>query len=480
MAVAWYASYYLTENNVTAQQVETLEPVIVGTQELVGQLRTAETLMDMLAAVDRNGLDCDVALSAVRTTRLVTNLAGVFDPDGTPICADADFAPDVSRSLASIPSEDPEIMGGLVMVRESGDRLLALSLSLPGLDLPEYTTEISLIGRDDAIVTLLGEPQTLTDPALARGDPEQPATIRRFNAASIASMPVGIDDINLFAVLDDDYVGPTKLGLIAQSAIMPLGFFIACLGLASILLKSFALRDINSLRQEMAEFAADRRVASEGGIAPSLTSDTSMMRSDFRILAQQLLEEEQIGLARLAHSETLQREVFHRVSNNFQIILSTIRLIAREGSVIEKTDEISQRVQMLSLVHHALHDIDGTSLHSFHEAVPKLLDGVRSAGMLIGAPIETDLAPVHHSVARVYALLHLTIEALYRLDRMGATEVQMVATEDALTITADCGDVPPNRLSDALVKTFARDLKGAAGWQGNVFVASFPEPSEDD
>lgn len=133
---------------------------------------------------------------------------------------------------------------------------------------------------------------------------------------------------------------------VVWSALWPVLLYLITLLIASILLHRLVLMDANLLRADIDAFRKtgmltsdpDRTVTKEG-------EETT--REIFTDLAQRQIVADQIADARLTHAETLQMEVFHRVSNNLQIIQSMIRLLGR-GS--KKKGNFSQRARRTNSV----------------------------------------------------------------------------------------------------------------------------------
>lgn len=166
------------------------------------------------------------------------------------------------------------------------------------------------------------------------------------------------------------------------------------------------------------------------------------------------------------HSDlvTLQKEVFHRVSNNFQIVQSMIRLVSRDPSVTDVAAELEQRIQLLSIAHTAQNCFDSVAVHSIETALPNLILGVQRGGFLIGRQIELDINCSGLSRQRTYAILHVLVEALRVLDRSTARSIQIELSDETLVISSDAETISINESTKALTAAFAREVNNAPEW----------------
>ncbi|WP_341365411.1 histidine kinase dimerization/phosphoacceptor domain -containing protein [Yoonia sp. BS5-3] len=161
---------------------------------------------------------------------------------------------------------------------------------------------------------------------------------------------------------------------------------------------------------------------------------------------------------------TLQKEVFHHVSNNFQIIQSMIRLVSRDPSVIDVASELEQRIQLLSIAHTAQNCFDSAAIHSIETALPNLILGVQRGGFLLGRQIVQDVSCSPLSVQRTYAVLHVLVEVLRVLNRSTARNIVIALSDDELVVSSDAEPIPLNESTIALTAAFARELGTAPTW----------------
>lgn len=169
----------------------------------------------------------------------------------------------------------------------------------------------------------------------------------------------------------------------------------------------------------------------------------------------------------------LQREIFHRVSNNFQIIQSMIRLISRDKSVTDPSREMEERIQMLSIVHHAQHCLESSSMHPLEQALPNLIFGVQGAGLLSGKTIGHTITGDNYSTQRGHALLHISVEALCALDRTDARSIVIAVTPETLIISSDATNLEPEFTTLKLTQAFAREFGGKVVWNHSGLATTF-------
>lgn len=169
----------------------------------------------------------------------------------------------------------------------------------------------------------------------------------------------------------------------------------------------------------------------------------------------------------------LQKEIFHRVSNNFQIIQSMIRLVSRDKTISNHSQELEERIQLLSIAHHSLHSSDATIFHGIRDALPNLVVGIHQGGFLLGREISCNIEHDIVSVQRTYAVLHVVIEVLRALERTTATKIDVSLTKERLTIASDTEDLVANDTAKMLAAAFARDFGNAPTWTSNGLSVPF-------
>nr|WP_282569198.1 histidine kinase dimerization/phosphoacceptor domain -containing protein [Aliiroseovarius sp. S1339] len=198
------------------------------------------------------------------------------------------------------------------------------------------------------------------------------------------------------------------------------------------------------------------------------------MRAEFSTLADQLLHEEAVAQNSLHNANILQREIFHRVGNNLQIIQSILRLYAREAHSPDEKQLLARlvvRVRLINLVHKAMHQSADGPLLPVGSAVGKLIQGLRHEGM-IGDNIEIveNFEPVQLRINRVYALCYLIAEKLDRLSRSGAMHLKIDILKDGdqahLKIKGDATQLASvDPVSAQLRQVYQHELRATSHWQ---------------
>ena len=102
-------------------------------------------------------------------------------------------------------------------------------------------------------------------------------------------------------------------------------------------------------------------------------AEKELQESERRNLAQQAVLDRQ--RESLAHTETLLREIHHRVKNSLQVVSSLLRLQSR-AAANEDTRKLLQdlcnRIHSMALLHETLHDADNPALVNFQKYVDEL------------------------------------------------------------------------------------------------------------
>lgn len=468
MLLAWWFQLSLIHDRALGRQAEIITPVLHSTQETRDALTGALLLIDILATIAEGDAHCE-KLGSLSTT---THHARIYDAQGRPLCAGEPLPAETLARLGDQRTVVTARDGRLWVMRDDGTRIVAAELHQPMPTLAAGTQSIALEDGTGAHVSLAGPGFDPGDAGpLSHHDPQ--TVFFALEAGSAMRLRISQSDVALLAHLKENYALPPAWQRIATAAVLPLGFLAFTLIIGSFLIDRFALRDIHRLRREIALFR-QKRTQPQPKITNATSRETLQMREDFAQLATLLVTEESIAQARLDHAEDLQREVFHRVSNNFQIVQSITRLIER-GDAKAGLDALRARIHMLSAAHHALHQLDEPDLRSVSDALPELVRAM-SLSSQIGA-VHVDLVGARHvlPVRETYALLHLTGEALLRFEGSGATDIRITLQPDTLTIEADAPPTPPDAIGPRLIETFARELDSNAKWESDTrLVVRFP------
>nr|WP_282568922.1 histidine kinase dimerization/phosphoacceptor domain -containing protein [Aliiroseovarius sp. S2029] len=178
----------------------------------------------------------------------------------------------------------------------------------------------------------------------------------------------------------------------------------------------------------------------------------------------------------------MQREIFHRVGNNLQIIQSILRLYAKEAQTQEARqliDQVAARIRVINLVHNAVHRSVDAPVLSAGQTVSKLIQGLQHEG-LIASDIDIDqrFQDVGLRVSQIYALCYLLVEKLTRLSRSGASRIQIDLVEDdatiVLSVSANVGQLAAaDPVRARLREVYTRDLRATARWHTETDTVTF-------
>jgi len=159
------------------------------------------------------------------------------------------------------------------------------------------------------------------------------------------------------------------------------------------------------------------------------------------------------------------KELFHRVSNNFQIIQSMIRLVARDPEIADLAAEMEERIQLLSIAHDVLHGPADAGLAPPERALPSLIAGLQRAGYFAATRVVLDMQASPMTEPRIYALLHIVTEIARAMERSAATRITLTVSPQGLSAVADTDDVDFGQSARQLTRAFARELGGDVRWQ---------------
>ena len=303
-----------------------------------------------------------------------------FDFAATPNFA-ASFA-DPRASVSLVP--DGPLSGRPVLVvsipQSDGEGAVAgfLTLSVPVADLaPRPNPEVegpapSLVvfnergqvllqdpaGSDEGVApeTLLPRDRTFT--ALARGgegsfsDADTRGEDRVF--AVVAIVP---DMVYALSSWSREAIWAGSFDKFVLTGLMPVLMWVASLLVAVLALERLVFRHIRAIGRQMRTFAGTRRMLRQPMLAGA-GAEIGAIESDFRDMAQSILQDEAALEDNLREKNILLKEVHHRVKNNLQLISSIMNMQARRLSSREARDvlrRVQDRVMGLAAVHRSLY-----------------------------------------------------------------------------------------------------------------------------
>ncbi|WP_145991871.1 sensor histidine kinase [Neptunicoccus cionae] len=144
---------------------------------------------------------------------------------------------------------------------------------------------------------------------------------------------------------------------ILSTSIFPILMWIFSLTVALITIHRLLTRQINSIGQQMLEFARDRTSVTDT-IARDMPNELRTIQDSYLSMADSILREEAKMEDAMRHQSVLTKEVHHRVKNNLQLISSILNMQIRAA----KHDEtklmlrrIQDRVLSLATIHRDLY-----------------------------------------------------------------------------------------------------------------------------
>lgn len=419
-------------------------PILQSSARLRSEIASASALANFIAISARAGQCAEVNEAVAHAILQIHHVT--VETDGGHMLCDTD---------AGHAGSSVEYDGTRLALRENRAGIIVeIGMTITSVTLPETVQSLMLFAPDAQSVLLSGAPASTKGLPPTFDDPLREFMVFPVRDVSGFAMRIFPSRYQLIALFDKDYSVPPYWQRALEGAVLPISFVVLSLIISSILIRRLALDDVQALRREMASFGTDRALP-QAACGMGGSDETRAMRSDFSALAEQLLTEEAIAQARLDHATTLQREVFHRVSNNFQIVQSIIRLIQREGGTLS---DVNERIVLLSLAHHALHAQDDPALSGPSEALSRLMAAFAHQGWFNGTPVPVTVHLSNLNVEKTYALLHLTSELLRRLMLSGATGVSVTVDPSGLSIMYELDSWAKDATGDRLIDAYARTL----------------------
>ncbi len=248
-------------------------------------------------------------------------------------------------------------------------------------------------------------------------------------------------------------------------------------------------------------------LGARAGFADDSPLEFVRLGHDFDAMAEGIEERDSKLRRAVNEQKLLLREVYHRVKNNLQLIVSLINLQVRDASEGEESRLLRQtqdRVQSLALVHQSLYQIGNLSearLDTVLEQIVDALLSVRDASPDARAKIGLDLDPTPLDADRAVPSALLATEALlnaFKHTRFGQSEaridIMLRSRVDGGFMLEIVNDVPSGapenaatpsskKLGARLMQGFARQLRAnlsqttQKGRFKTVVVAPAPTPA---
>jgi two-component sensor histidine kinase len=489
----------------------------------VGIRRALEALAVTPAVRGLGGADCHAALGSWVRANPTFALSTVLDADGIVRCSSdqaslgADFGNE-ERFLAF--GNDPRftveavsfgpLTGERVVVAYSpiweGENLAgALTLSVRTIALEgvgaagRAQVQPHRMALVDALGTVIlegGDRGTASSATWLPGSLElrprlggQPAIFRNAghdgDSYIVAAAPLVSQRIWLVAAAPADAVYAGILARAAAPVAAPLLMWALAIGVAYLAIDRLVVRHMLSLARLTRAYGRGRLHLRATG-TDHAPREIALLGEDLSLMAERLDTRER-ALRRTAEANrVLILEVYHRVKNNLQMIVSLLSLQRRRASTTAERDAIERiesRVHSLSLVHQTLYaseDVHHVRLDILYGEIIASLEGLRPE-----VAIHATLDPVEETPERATPLALLLNEAMtnaikYAASATGAPriEARLIARapdDYRLEVINDAADMPdqrPSAIGGRLMAGFAKQLRGqlTAGRVGHRFV----------
>lgn len=350
--------------------------------------------------------DCDKTMTLyVAGTSRVDRIA-VHSPDGTRVCGlwgEGEVLPLAPQAL----SDEPDWTRG--WSREDGTRGVYRRLQMESGDL--LYLETTFPERLPVPAEFEATRVELPDGSLIAGD-----EIGTHKSNRIMTIQMNGGNLVIRGLLSKGALTQTSFAQFIAAFAVPLFTLIAGLGLAWWLAERLSLNDLRGLSHDMEKFRLSRTMPApfnpEGHAA-----EVGEMRESFEAMVEQLLHEEALTEDALKHRDLVFRELYHRVGNNFQTILSIISLSKRHtddpiaNSLLSR---VQDRVRDMDMVHQMMHQTEGAVLMRADRVIGRLaarfVDDHRKE--LPGLTLETDLEALDLGVRRIFPLAYVLSETL--------------------------------------------------------------------
>lgn len=456
-------------------------------------------LADAPALRAENGPDCDAALARLDASFPEVTLALSIGVDGRVRCASDPDAVGMDLSEAENFDDfiaDPRLDVTVVRAgRVTGRHVFVITLpqfrdgALSGMvtaSIPVAFLQV-LAAPDDpvdgmiarrAVVSVDGEklaplgdagwlpaPQALRD-AMARGERGVAAPARDGAAVFYALSPMVRDELWMVAAAPTDTLYAGALQRAALPIIAPLLMLMLAVGVAYAGVNNLVVRHVVHLARITRAYGQGRF-----SLRPKLDNapqELAMLGEDLAEMADRLDQREAALRQSAEDNRLLLLEVYHRVKNNLQMIVSLLHLQTRNAaSPAERAalHTIQTRIHSLSLVHEQLY-ADGSLAEV---ALDRLISAMTAS--LPPTParpaIALDLDALTETAARAAPLALFVNEALTDALARGdpAARIALSLKDDGaggyilrLAASADPASPPPDRLRERLMSGFAGQL----------------------
>ncbi|MCV6824855.1 MULTISPECIES: histidine kinase dimerization/phosphoacceptor domain -containing protein [Halocynthiibacter] len=491
--LASYYQYNLAETRYSSREQSTLDSVERSFVDVTSAFEQSKLLMDLMSSAASEDLPlpdrCRLLNQAVDDASFTVFAAGIASVSPSESClwggnveglADVDLLSGNRDDIVTVENNHH-----LTIRRSVGDEVVYLAFDPGEVDLPEWVTSYGFLvasdpNADEAYQELLANAPWLMDTD-ARG------IVKNSIDESIVLLPKTTLGVRIFASLSPEILRPATYLIVLRASFGPFLLLAIALLIADLLVRRLVLRDINLLSDEMHGFMNNRTLP-QTDKNPSVTNETAQMRKEFSRLARQLLWEEAEAENRIRNANALQREIFHRVGNNLQVVQSIMRLHSSNAKTPEEValiKRVSVRLRIISMVHEVLHRTVDAPVLPVGPGIGHMIQKLRREEILAeNLHIAEAYDDVSVGVNRAYTLCYLIAETLVHFSNAGATALK-VQVKDAgeklcLSISAqEADDMVADPVGARLCEVYARGLKAktnlASTGTETLFEAVFPK-----
>ena len=322
---------------------------------------------------------------------------------------------------------------------------------------------------------------------------------------SYAVVPIYAGDIHALGSWSQSNLEAAATRRALWAVLFPAAMGALAFGVAWLAVHRLAVRHIGHLRDVMGAFEGGRRDVRARrleGAAPELAD----LGAAFDHMAD-TIERDERALQRAVEEKTaLIREVYHRVKNNLQIVISMMNVQMRQARSEEERAvlaRLQERVMGLAAVHQRLYQASDLTRVRCDELLTEIVAMLcRSAGGPGGVSVERRLMPLELGPDQAIPLALFATEAVTNALKHGADDESAalaVVLEDAgegrvrfavgnrvpggETAATEEEGVLDSGVGSRLIEAFARQLGGTldSGGRDGFYLVSltFPRPGRD-
>lgn len=387
-------------------------------------LGTAETLSFVLPSLSDDAAECSEVLRGYAAETQRYSFLGFVGADGIVTCSTADesrnfSATDIFKRVSANPrpsilsTQAPEVSNFAVLVAvhpvlEDGEFAGYAAASVPHDWLGLEAADILVGPQPVDIVTFNASGEVLTS---RRGPIEAKAVLPRdrslsalagassisFRAADTAGndhiyvvVPIVRDAVYALSIWDPEAPELAPGYFSVTAGVFPLLMWLVSLIVAFLTLNRLVLRHISSLRTQMNQFAR-RRTLPEETLGLAMPRELREMETDFRYMAEALLQDEARMEGTVREKNVLLKEVHHRVKNNLQLISSIMNMHTRRARNPETKTvlrRLQDRVLGLATVHRMLYQAEDLAAMDAAPMLSEVVNQMLIVGLETGSNVD--------------------------------------------------------------------------------------------